>query len=351
MHDEPPFRSATQRDIAIALGLTQATVSMALRGHPKIPEKRRQEIQDAAYRLGYRPSPAAAAMAQLRHSHQSEQLLGAIAWLNFWSEPSALRSKDEFNHYFLGAAEAATKFGYKLYEFSRKEAKRSQRLEAILHARGIDGVLLPPHREAVGLDEIDWQRFSIIKFGHSLPSPRGHAVSSNQLHNAMLALREIRARGYRRVGFVNAAIDYWLFDAGFQKAQQDLPPGERIPILNIDQNHALDQLPVLREWIREYKPDAIFSSLADITDMLQRIGYSVPGDIAVAVTSVLDGKADSGIDQNPKEIGRIAVLSLLSLLHDNDRGEPTLDREVLVKGRWVDGASLPPKRQRTRRSR
>lgn len=341
-------RPTTQKDLAEALGLTQATISMALRGDPKIPESRRREVLDLAARLGYHASPAASVMAKLRHSREVEQRVGAIAWLNFWPEPEKLRAKDEFDRYFQGAREAADKFGYHLYEFTSKEAKRPQRLEAILDARGITGILLPPHRDAPGLDQFNWNRFSIIKFGHSLPYPKGHAVSSNQLYNAMLALREIRKRGYRRVGFVNAAIDYWLFDAGFEKAQKEIPREDRIPVLDLSPEETPDQIPLLAKWIDEYKPDAIFSSLANITEMLNRLGYRVPGDIAVAVTSILDGKADAGIDQNPIEIGRIAVLSLLSLLHDNDRGEPELDREALVKGKWIDGSSLPIKSDATR---
>ena len=37
---------------------------------------------------------------------------------------------------------------------------------------------------------------------------------------------------------------------------------------------------------------------------------------------VLDGPADSGIDQNSKEIGRAAVQTLISLIHHNERGIP-----------------------------
>ena len=76
--------------------------------------------------------------------------------------------------------------------------------------------------------------------------------------------------------------------------------------------------------------------------MLHELGLRVPEDIPVAGTSLHDCHVDSGLDQNPREIGRVAMLNLISLLHDNDRGIPALYRETLVKGNWVDGTSLPP---------
>jgi DNA-binding LacI/PurR family transcriptional regulator len=56
---------------------------------------------------------------------------------------------------------------------------------------------------------------------------------------------------------------------------------------------------------------------------------------------VLDGNADAGIYQNSDEIGKTAVQLLISLIHLNERGIPAIPREVLIKGRWVDGSTLP----------
>ncbi len=57
--------------------------------------------------------------------------------------------------------------------------------------------------------------------------------------------------------------------------------------------------------------------------------------------SILDGGADTGIDQQPEEIGRVGLLVLTSLINDNARGVPRISREILVEGAWVDGSSLP----------
>ena len=97
----------------------------------------------------------------------------------------------------------------------------------------------------------------------------------------------------------------------------------------------------MTRWLKREKPDAILSEHPRMYDLLTKCGLRVPEDIGLATTTVLDGNADAGIDQHPEEIGRVAVLQLLSLIHDNDCGIPRIPREILVQGTWVDGLTLP----------
>jgi len=45
------------KDVASAAGVCPATVSLALRNHPSIPEKTRERIRKVADDLGYLPNP------------------------------------------------------------------------------------------------------------------------------------------------------------------------------------------------------------------------------------------------------------------------------------------------------
>jgi hypothetical protein len=67
----------------------------------------------------------------------------------------------------------------------------------------------------------------------------------------------------------------------------------------------------------------------------------VPDDVGLAALSVLDGDADAGIYQNPEEIGRVALLFVISLIHDNEHGVPPIFRQIVVEGKWADGKTLP----------
>jgi hypothetical protein len=55
----------------------------------------------------------------------------------------------------------------------------------------------------------------------------------------------------------------------------------------------------------------------------------------------LDIPVNAGIDQNAEEIGRVSVLVMISLMNDNAQGLPPIRREILIRGKWVDGSSLP----------
>jgi len=271
----------------------------------------------------------------------------ALAWLNFYSDPKALRSHGEFERYWLGATATAEKFGYRLEEFACADMHVS-RIEAVLLARGINGILLPPHggvmdewREKWG--DFHWQRFSVVRFGRSIDNPATHVVTADQVANMMLAFEETRRLGYERIGFVAepASQRWYLFEAGFLMAQQRVEPRQRLPIFRIIEKDPRATMTQLTRWLKKEKPDAVINTVPTAVTMLKNAGYRVPEDIGVATMSLLDGNADSGIYQNSEQIGRAAVLLLISMIHDNDRGVPELHREILVPGRWVDGTSLP----------
>ena len=89
------------------------------------------------------------------------------------------------------------------------------------------------------------------------------------------------------------------------------------------------------------EPEAILTDVAQTRTMLMKIGCRVPDDVALAALSILDGDATAGINQHPEEVGRVAVLQLLSLMNDGVQGVPGIFRQILIEGSWVDGASLP----------
>ncbi|HRE82426.1 MAG TPA: helix-turn-helix domain-containing protein, partial [Opitutaceae bacterium] len=66
----------------------KATVSLALRNHPKIPEVTRQRLQRLAESLGYRPDPALARIAAHRwktRDHPSEFVIAFVSCSHPWS--------------------------------------------------------------------------------------------------------------------------------------------------------------------------------------------------------------------------------------------------------------------------
>jgi LacI family transcriptional regulator len=349
---DPPNR-VTLKDIARSLGVSLATVSLAMRDDRRIPETRRNEVKEMAERMGYSANPAATMLARFKRASTVEPVQSALAWINAWPDPRKLRSWHDFDLYWQGATRAAQKFGYRLDEFLVNKTISPQRLQKILLARNIRGILIPPHGSYFGpgagsidWSAFDWNQFSVVRFGHTIDLPV-HSVTSDQTANGMLAFNKIRERGYKRIAFVGRADQARFFGAGFLWAQNQMPEHSRLPMYlfpdSFDQVDTKAQRS-LNSWLKKTRPDAIFHDLIAFPLMLQKAGYRVPEDIGLACTTVLDSGGqlvDAGLYQNSEEIGRVAVLVVLSQINDNARGLPPICRHILVKGRWVDGKSLP----------
>ncbi len=339
--DDSERRIVTIRDIARSAGVSHTTVSLALRNNSRISEKQRLRIQKVAAKMGYRPDPMLSALSNYRLKNQPHPVRAALAWLNPWHNPKQLRSYHEFDLYWKGASETAFKLGYHLEEFPMQEIP-IQRLEQVLMARNIQGILIPPVRGKVDWGGFDWSHFCVIRFGRIKKFPKMHFVTSAQAQNAMLAFDKIRSKGYKRIGFVGIREYKQTFGAGFLWAQQELPPRQRLPLLLLEPSAtSRARREALREWVGKNKPDALFTTEKELPGALASMSYRIPEDIALAASSVIDIPIDAGINQNSEEIGRIATLSLISLINDMARGIPSIQHEYLVEGCWVDGKSLP----------
>jgi LacI family transcriptional regulator len=340
-----PKPRVTVREIARHLDVSHTTISRALRNDPRITAVLREKIQRKAEELGYRPDPMLAALAHYRRSNTRTPISACLAWINCWPNPKQLRSFREFDLYWKGALSEAERCGFHLEEFAMNSQLTAPRLEKILLTRNIRGLLLPPSgATTVDWNSFQWERFCIVRFGHSVLTPRAHLVTSDQLTDGLIAYENIWKKGYRRIGLVTRPKMRTWFRAGYLLGEMDWLPPKHIPPLVLEHSpNASEQQRSLKSWIRKHKPEAILTDIPELPAWLRISGFKIPQDIALATLSVLDGNADSGIDQNSLEIGRAAVQMLISLINHNESGIPAICRELLIEGRWVDGKSLPSK--------
>lgn len=339
----------TMFDIAKRLGVSHTTVSLALRNHRDVSAKRREEIQRVAEEMGYQRDPFLAGLAAYRKQTGGTGFQGTLAWLNHWDPPERLREFGEFNAYWEGAAKAAKSLGYKLDEVLWPLDCPAKRVEKILLARGVQGVLIPPQPCVPDWGDFDWSKFSLIRFGTSVPSPDSNLVTSDHFRAVIMATTRIHEYGYRRIGFVTDK-DYNYFRGGnyyggFVWAQKLLELAPPLPplLMNAERfrNKPEKELPVLNRWLARHKPDAILTTEPYIPDATRKLGHRIPHDIAVAGTTVRDIPVDAGIDQHAEGIGRIAVEMLVKQIHVNERGEPPDPCRILIESTWQDGKSLP----------
>jgi len=337
----------TLSDIARQLKVSHTTVSRALRNDRQISKSLCQRVQQVAAEMDYRPDAMLTALAHYRRTSKAIPVTAEIAWINHWPDREELRRVGDYDLFWQGAATEADRNGYRLEEFPLDKKMSSDRLEKILLARNVPGILIPPwwHGKYPDWGDFRWERFCVVCFGHTIHAPRVHLVSSDQFFDSVLAYESIRKNGYQRIGMVtNAAVGNRLrFLAGYLFAQSQDLASLRLPPLLFPVNSSPEDQPNLVAWLKKTRPDAIFTDRAALRDMLVNAGYRVPQDIGLARTSVMAGSGDAGIYQNSDEIGRAAIQLLISLIHHNERGVPQVRRELLVEGEWMNGSTLPPR--------
>jgi DNA-binding LacI/PurR family transcriptional regulator len=305
-----------------------------------------------AKKMGYQPDPFLAGLAAYRRGIEPSKFHGVIAWINHWAQPEGLHQLNEFEGYWLGAKAAAKQFGYVLEEIRWPADCPAKRFERILLTRGILGVLIPPHRQTPDWGDFDWSKFSLVRFGMSVPEPDSNVVTSDQFRATVMAIKNIHRLGYQNIGFVmHRELDEKTggnYTGGFFAAQKLFGVKAAGALLIVDVKEYEQQSAraekELGAWLKQTRPDAVLTTLPGLPGLFRRLGYRIPQDLAVAGTSVADISLDTGVNQRAGEIGRIAVEMLVKQININERGEPSAPCRMLVESTWQDGKSLPRRR-------
>jgi len=323
-------------DIARKAGVHITTVSLALRDSPRLPAATKARLKALAEEMGYQPDPMLSALTAYRRNAKIQQTQGTLAWIT--------SNRDiGFPTYFRGAFERCEELGYKLDQFTLRETGPA-RLSKVLRARNIQGLLLAPQARNRAHLNLTWNEFSAVTFGFTLARPQLHVVTNAQYRSTRIGMRALRARGYRRIGFVTTHNTEERtdqnFSAGYIVEQARLKENQRIPPLILKDNSAEEQLKVFHAWYRKYRPDAILDHYNRIPFYMQelRIGYEECALATMARTQ--DEKILAGVDQNDRVIGRTAVDFVVGMIHRNERGIPEVPFRILVQGTWVDGKSV-----------
>ncbi|SDT88650.1 LacI family transcriptional regulator, repressor for deo operon, udp, cdd, tsx, nupC, and nupG [Verrucomicrobium sp. GAS474] len=334
-----------QRDIAQRAGVHITTVSLALRDSPRLPEATRQRIRSIAEEMGYRPDPMLSALTIYRERIKRVRHQGTLAWIG----PVFRKGQpwSGFKEYRKGGEERCAELGYQMEEFRLSELS-SGRLSKILKARNIQGLIIPPQSFSRAHINFDWENFSAVCFGYTLSRPRLHLVSNAQYRSARIAVRALRAHGYRRIAFVTTRVNDERtdqnFSSGFLSEQRRFRPEDQVPMLILDDGPRVDELPQFKKWYQRYKPEVVIYHYPPVADYfaLLGVGPETCGWASLSLAST-DGSL-AGVCQNDLLIGRAAVDFLIGMIHRNERGIPETRSQLLIDGTWIDGATVLPKK-------
>jgi LacI family transcriptional regulator len=352
----PPRRYCTLADIAVKAGVHVTTVSLALRDHPSIPPSTRARIRILARKLGYRKDPLLDAL----NSHRARQTQPARSVNSAFVVHAGTTRLFDGNHYqplvYAGAKAAAEARGHTLDIFViGPEHLAPARLNSILNARGISGVLLSTFEIDIGQLDLDWAQFCAVKIECLHLTPHLDAVSNDQLQVARLAMRRLRKLGYRRIGLATAREDQTRlaesFGMGVLIEQASLPEAECVPPLLFSLTEVPELPRLVPEWMRVHQVDAIISNWNELFDTFAAAGLRIPADVAFASLDIPPRLAHAaGVVQNHRLVGQRAMEQLAIMTDAYQRGVPTAQTITYIPGYWQDGVTAPakPRRQAAR---
>lgn len=318
-------QKATSFDIAYKAGVSQSTVSRALRNSPLVNEETRKKVQAIAKELNYKVDKNA---SNLRSQHT-----GTLALLLF-EDPTMDDSL--INPFFLSMlgsiTRAAAKKGYDLLV-------SFQQLSEDWHAdyedaSKADGIILLGYGDYTDYEEklikLYEQGTHFVRYGAVAEGQPGVSFGCDNFHGGYLATKHLIELGRKKFAFLGGADDscpeFWSRYQGHCKALEEagLPINNQCQIKAISTEesgfNAAKNLMAL---------DVEFDAVMGASDMIaiggmrafQEQGLKVPEQVAVVgfddiPIAHFTNPPLTTIQQNTKLAGEMLVEALVNLIHD-----------------------------------
>lgn len=334
----------TLQDLADHLGLSRATISMALRGVGRVNRETRKRICETAEEMGYRPDPLLSAFS--RHRQKGASPGSVLALINTrpfekWQQP---------------AVTTANKLGYKLEVFARSNYPSQKALIRTLEARGVAGVIFMEERNAPVLEPKLWRHFRGIQCG---PYPSGDDAESpfpivrhNPFDAVSMALRKGEDSGCERIALLlptkqdqlDTVEDETL--AGYQYRLGQHPRLEalepRLVQLGAPSQQSSHTRKATREWIEQLRPDLVICGSLGGYQHLGECGYSIPEDFrAIVVRKSTRHPEVAGLTMDRVAVIQTAVFHLHAIIQHGPEMQDTHAATIVLNPRWQDGDSFP----------
>ena len=337
----------TVRTLAVELGLSRSTVSLALRGSPLIKAATRERVRVVAARAGYTLNPlASSVMSELKRGHGYHGEI-AVASMDQTDRPVKAR---QFRRLLLeAAARRAAELGYQAQNFIIGEGGVSlTRLHSILRARGIQGVLVLPVWREPDFAHLDWSHYAGVYLDYLIERPALPTICADFYRSMLYVLQHVQRLGYRRPGLFivkpdEARLQYCWSDrwtSAFLGLQRSLGLG-RVPPLVVG---TVDREAFTR-WFRRHRPDVVLGHQSEAVDWMTKGGARVPETHGfVSLNLALSDRSCAGLDPQPAVLAERGVELLAAQILHRQCGLDVTPSATMVPGLWRDGPTLRPRR-------
>lgn len=337
----------TIRTLAQKLHLSRTTVSDALRNHPRVNSKTRELVQAKAREAGYRFNPLASTLLSEIRRARLTSFQGVLATVNLEEADRVPFQGTYWQDLRQGACQRAEQLGFKIEHFVVGDHGVSvPRLEKILVASGIRGVLIMPTWHKPDFTRLTWKDYTGVYADYLIDRPALHSVCPDHPRAMGMALERLNELGYRRPGLVlleqeSSRIEHRWLGAflGYLNRHPEMKPIKPLMLQSLQES-------VFASWLKKEKPDVVLSSRAQIMEWVAALGVHVPEELGFCCLNIrLSNYPCAGLDQQPALVGARAIESVIAQIHHNTYGLPEIPCNTTVPARWVDGPTL---KRRTR---
>jgi LacI family transcriptional regulator len=183
------LRQVTIRDVADAAGVSKATASRVLSGHPATSPEARDAVQAAARRLGFRPNAQARSLRSTR-----TRTLGLLL-------------PDVRNPFFADLAHAveqkARTHGYlTLFGNTNESIEQQDQYIDLMLTQRVDGVIAAPQGDKADLGNLLGSGVPLVFVDRVLDGVEVPSVRPDNSTGIHEAVRYLTARGHRRIGYI-----------------------------------------------------------------------------------------------------------------------------------------------------
>lgn len=324
--------ATTIKDIARKLGVAPSTVSMALRGHPRISKKTRLKVLETAKRLNYKVNILARGLVLRKSS-----LLGLVI-------PDIMTSF--FPEIIQGVEEAADKLGYSIIiRASNNDFQKEADSLRFLRDRHVEGVIVAPVSTKNNIPlilELEKSGIPIVFICNYLKGVNIPYIVVDDVLGAYLATQHLIDLGHRRIAHLRGVPEYPVSQnriKGYKKALKEHNfKMDKVLIRGSDFTFE-SGYQAMKEFIAlENRPTAVFAAcdMAVIGAMrtIRETGLRVPEDIALVgfddlkIAALMETRITT-IAQPKYEIGEKAIQKLTR------RIEKKLVRSSILKPKLV----------------
>lgn len=331
----------TSFDIAHQAGVSQATVSRALRNSPLVNPETRQRVQKIAQEMNYRVDRSAAGL----RSQQSR----TIALLLF-EDPTS--DDSQINPFFLSMLGNITRFAaVRQYDVLVSFQQLSDNwLQEYVVSNRADGIILLGYGDygsiADKLRELLDQDAKFIIWGATLPELEGHAVGCENARGGAMATQHLLDLGRRKIAFLGGATDecpeFKQRYLGYCESllANGMQPDPELQFKTDNQETSgFDATQRLLQSGQEFDSIIAASDLIAIGAMkcLRKNGIGIPTDVSVVGFDDIPAAsyfspALTTVRQDTRKAAKVLVGNLLQMIEGKEVKSQLLPMSLVVRG-------------------